>query len=62
MQRIPTSVNMTIFILFFGISILDAFASRNWWRSAFWLLIALVFFVGDRMGRRSATSAPPEQR
>jgi uncharacterized membrane protein len=56
MQRIPTGVNMTIFILFFGISMLDAFASRNWWRSAFWLLIAVVFLVGDRLGRRSESN------
>jgi uncharacterized membrane protein len=53
MNRIPTSVNLTIFILFFGISMLDAFASRNWWRSAFWLLIAVVFLVSDRLGRRA---------
>ncbi|MEX2154456.1 MAG: hypothetical protein WD825_14035 [Gemmatimonadaceae bacterium] len=51
MQRIPTSVNMTIFILFFGISLLDALATHNWWRAAFWLAIGLVFLGASRFGR-----------
>jgi hypothetical protein len=51
MQRIPSSVNITIFLIFFGGSMLDAFATRNWWRAAFWMIIALVFLAADRLGR-----------
>jgi hypothetical protein len=53
MQKLSTSTNVTIFILFFGISLLDALASRNWWRSAFWLAIGLVFLIANRFGRRN---------
>lgn len=52
MQRLSTSTNMTIFVVFFGISLLDAFASQNWWRAAFWLAIAFVFLGASRFGRR----------
>lgn len=52
MNRFPTSVSMTIFVLFFGISVLDAFASLNWWRSAFWLAIGLLFLAASWFGRR----------
>ena len=56
-MRLPsTSTNMTIFILFFGISLLDALATRNWWRVGFWLLIGLVFLGASLMGRRESTS------
>jgi hypothetical protein len=51
MKTIPTSVNVTIFILFFGISLLDALALHNWWRAAFWLAIGLVFVGASRFGR-----------
>ena len=52
MRQFSTSTNMTIFALFFGISLLDAFASHNWWRAAFWLVIAFVFLGASRFGRR----------
>lgn len=43
MRRLTVRENMTVFLLFFGISMLDAFASRAWLRAAFWLLVAAVF-------------------
>lgn len=51
MQRPATHVNMTIFVLFFGVSLLDAIATQNWPRAAFWLLIASVFLGASRFGR-----------
>ena len=53
MEKIPRSATMTIFVLFFGGSLLDAVVTQNWWRSAFWLLIALVFLGLDRLGQRT---------
>jgi hypothetical protein len=50
-----TSTNVTIFLLFFGISFLDAFATQNWWRVSFWVVIGLVFLGASFIGRRSAT-------
>ena len=51
MPRLSTSTNLTIFVLFFGISLFDAIASRNWARSAFWLAIGLMFLGLSRFGR-----------
>ena len=53
MPRLSTSTNLTIFVLFFGISLVDAIASRNWARSAFWLVIGLIFLGANRLGRGS---------
>ena len=39
---------MTIFVLFFGISLLDALTSHNWWRASFWILMGVVFYVAAR--------------
>ena len=52
--RLPTSTNMTIFVLFFAMSLIDAFVTRDWWRAGFWMLIALVFLGANRFRRASA--------
>ena len=51
----------TIFLLFFGIALLDAVRGGEWLRVAFWLAIALVFFLADRrqLSRRSGGSHVP---
>src|SRR5688572_4363091 len=51
MPRLSTSTNMTIFVLFFGISLFDAIASRNLARSVFWLAIGLMFLGASRFSR-----------
>ena len=53
MPRLSTSTNLTIFVLFFGASLIDAIVSRNWARSAFWLVIGLVFLGASRFDRRA---------
>jgi hypothetical protein len=40
--------NFTIFILFFGIALLDAIRGGHWLRILFWLAIGAVFFLADR--------------
>jgi hypothetical protein len=40
--------NLTIFILFFGIALLDAIRGGYWLRILFWLVIGAVFFLADR--------------
>ncbi len=47
--------NFAVFLLFFGIALLDALRGGNWLRIAFWLAIGAVFLWMDR--RRSTTSA-----
>jgi len=43
--------NVTIFLLFFGISLLDAVQTHDWIRAAFWAAIALVFLGADALKR-----------
>jgi hypothetical protein len=47
-RNMRISSNFTIFVLFFGLSLLEAFQTRNWLRAAFWLAIAIVFLYADR--------------
>lgn len=39
--------NFVIFILFFGLSVLDAFQNKDLIRAAFWFAIGLVFLWAD---------------
>ena len=44
-------VFLTIFLLFFGLTLLEAVQTRDWLRAAFWLAIGLVFLTADRLHR-----------
>jgi hypothetical protein len=47
---------LTVFILFFGLSLLDALWGGNWARGMFWLLIGVSFWLMERgWGRKSAS-------
>jgi hypothetical protein len=52
MRRLTLSENLTVFLLFFAMSVLDAIDSRVWWRVALWLGIALLFAVLAWRGER----------
>jgi len=43
--RLPAS--FTVFLIFFGISLLEAFRTRNWINVAFWIGIAIMFLLAD---------------
>lgn len=43
---------MMMFILFFGIALLDALRGGEWLRVAFWVAIGLLFFLLERRGLR----------
>ena len=45
------SANVTIFLLFFGLTLLEALQTRDWLRAAFWLAIGLVFLTADGLRR-----------
>jgi hypothetical protein len=49
MKRIKLSTNFTIFLLFFGVSLLEAFQTFNWVKAVFWMLIGVVFLVADNL-------------
>jgi hypothetical protein len=46
-QAVKLGANVTIFLLFFGISLLDAFRSHDWLKAVLWLALALVFLRAD---------------
>lgn len=42
------AANATIFLLFFGVALLDAIISFSWWTALFWVVIGLAFLVMTR--------------
>jgi hypothetical protein len=44
--------NVAVFLLFFGVSLLDALRSHEWLRAGLWLAIGLVFLRADYPRRR----------
>jgi hypothetical protein len=48
MKNLRLGSNFAVFLLFFGLSMLEAFQTRNWLKAAFWLAIAAVFLYVDR--------------
>ena len=51
MKRIRLSINFTVFLLFFGVAMLEAFQTRNWLKAVFWGAIGIVFLVADNPGK-----------
>ena len=39
----------TIFLLFFGVAVLESLQTRNWAKSALWLAIGVVFLFADNL-------------
>jgi uncharacterized membrane protein YjjP (DUF1212 family) len=53
---------ITIFLLFFGISLLDALWGGHWLRALLWIIIGLVFYAMDNALRwRSASPDKPAE-
>lgn len=44
---------LSVFLIFFGISLLDAVSSGQWLRAAFWTGIGIAFWGLDRMRREA---------
>lgn len=45
---------LTVFILFFGLSLLDALWGGHWLRAGFWILIGFAFLLMEWKGRNSS--------
>ena len=50
MRNLP-GTNITIFLLFFGLSLLEAVQARDWLKAVLWLAIGLVFLRADGLRR-----------
>ena len=49
MNKIKLGTNFAVFLLFFGVGMLEAFQSNNWIRAAFWVVIGIVFLMADNL-------------
>lgn len=49
MKLLKIRTSFAIFLLFFGISVLEAFRTRNWLNVAFWIAIAVMFLIADNL-------------
>jgi hypothetical protein len=52
MKKLRIGVNFTVFLLFFGVALLEALQAQNWLKSAFWVAIGTVFLLGDQLRNR----------
>ena len=51
MRNFRLGANVTVFLLFFGISLLDALRGGDWLRAALRLALGLVFLRADSLRR-----------
>jgi hypothetical protein len=51
MKRINFGTNFVIFLLFFGIALLEAIQSANWGKAALWTAIGLFFLFADNLNK-----------
>jgi len=49
MRKIRFGTNFAVFVLFFGVALLETFQSHDWLKASLWLAIGLVFLLGDNM-------------
>jgi hypothetical protein len=48
-QTVKLGSNVTVFLLFFGLSLLDAVRSHDWTRALLWLALGFVFLRADAL-------------
>lgn len=49
MKKIKLGTNFIIFLLFFGVVLLEAFQTANWVKVAFWIAIGIAFILADNL-------------
>jgi hypothetical protein len=53
MKKIKFGTGFTIFIIFFGIAVVEAFDKQDWIWVVLWILIGMVFLYADNMKSKS---------
>jgi hypothetical protein len=55
---------LTVFLIFFGIALLDAIAGGHWWQILFWVGVGVAFWGLEKTGHRfdPATKGPGPRR
>jgi hypothetical protein len=49
MKRVRLGTNFAVFLLFFGVAVIEAFQTANWLKAGFWVGIGLVFLLADNL-------------
>ena len=44
--------NFAVFILFFGVAVIEAVQTKSWLKVVFWLAISLVFLFADNLKKK----------
>ncbi len=47
MKNLKLGTNFAIFILFFGVALIEAFQKQNWLEAALFILLGLLFLWAD---------------
>lgn len=52
MRKIKLGTNFAVFLLFFGVAVVEAIQSRNWLKCLLWLAIGVVFLLADNLKKK----------
>ena len=52
MAKIKFGMNFAIFLLFFGVAVIEAIQTKNWLKVGFWIAISLVFLFADNLKKK----------
>jgi len=52
MHKLAVGTNVTVFLLFFGVALLDAARSHDWLQTMLWLALGFVFLRADALKHR----------
>ena len=47
MKKIKAGLNLAVFILFFGIALIEAFQKNNWLEALLFVLLGIIFIWAD---------------
>ena len=51
MMKIKLGANFAVFVLFFGVAVIEAIQTKNWLKVGFWTAISLVFLFADNLSK-----------
>jgi hypothetical protein len=54
-KKIGLSTNVAVFLLFFGVALIEAIESGAYLKAVFWLTIGFVFLIADNMNSKAPT-------
>jgi len=49
MKKVKIGAGVAVFVIFFGVAVLDAFRDFNIFRIMFWLVMGAAFLVADNL-------------